>query len=158
MARRRPAEKIPLELILADRTVHPETGHALFVERAIDSSTGTLTVEAEFPNPDGVLRPGQYGRVRAVIDKIEAARLVPQRAVQELQGKHQVWVVGADETVALRNVTMGRRVDQLWVVDEGLEAGERIVVDGIQRLRAGVKVSAKTWEPPPPPAGAVVGA
>jgi membrane fusion protein (multidrug efflux system) len=82
------------------------------------------------------------------------ARLVPQRAVQELQGRHQIWVVTVDGTVDLRNVKMGRRVDQMWVVDDGLEAGERVVVDGIQRLRAGVKVDAKPWEPPPLPTAA----
>jgi membrane fusion protein (multidrug efflux system) len=157
-ARQKPRDAIPLELILADGTLHPETGHALFVERNIDASTGTLTVEAEFPNPNRVLRPGQYGRVRAVIDRIDAARLIPQRAVQELQGQHQVWVVGDDGTVELRNVMMGRRVDRMWVVREGLEPGERVVVEGIQRLRSGVKVDAKPWEPPPAPAGAVVGA
>jgi membrane fusion protein (multidrug efflux system) len=157
-ARRRPAERVPLELILADGTVHPETGHALFVERSVDASTGTLTVEARFPNPNRILRPGQYGRVRAVIDQIDDARLVPQRAVQELQGQHQIWVVGQDGAVELRNVLMGRRVDQMWVVREGLEPGEHVVVEGIQRLRSGVKVNAKPWEPPPAPDGAVVGA
>jgi membrane fusion protein (multidrug efflux system) len=157
-ARQRPAEKVPLDLILADGTVHPEKGHALFVERNIDASTGTLTVEARFPNPKKVLRPGQYGRVRGIIDQIDGARLIPQRAVQELQGQHQVWVVGDDGAVELRNVVMGRRVDQMWVVREGLEPGERVVVEGIQRVRSGVKVDAQPWEPPPVPEGAVVGA
>jgi membrane fusion protein (multidrug efflux system) len=88
--------------------------------------------------------------VRAVVGTIEKARLIPQRAVQELQGQHQVWVE-KDGTVELRKVRMGRRVDQMWVVEHGLIAGESVVVDGIQRLRAGVTVDAKPWEPPSPP-------
>lgn len=140
----------PLELILADGTVHTHTGRVEFVERNIDASTGTLTVEASFPNPEYVLRPGQYGRVRGVIDELEGARLIPQRCVQELQGQYQVWVE-KEGAVELRNVRMGRRVDQMWVVEHGLIAGESIVVDGIQRLRAGVTVDAKPWEPPPVP-------
>ena len=143
-------ERLELELILADGTLHPQRGFVKFVERNIDASTGTLTVEAAFANPDRILRPGQYGRVRAVIDTLKNARLIPQRAVQELQGQHQVWVE-SDGTVELRNVRMGRRVDRMWVVEHGLIAGERVVVDGIQRLRAGVTVDAKPWEPPPAP-------
>jgi membrane fusion protein (multidrug efflux system) len=143
-------ERLALELILADGTVHPQRGFVKFVERNIDASTGTLTLEAAFANPDRILRPGQYGRVRAVVDTLKNARLIPQRAVQELQGQHQVWVE-SDGTVELRNVRMGRRVDRMWVVEHGLIAGERVVVDGIQRLRAGVSVDAKPWEPPPAP-------
>jgi membrane fusion protein (multidrug efflux system) len=154
----RPKEdRLPLELVLADGTVHPQTGHVLFVERNVDASTGTLQIEAAFPNPDLVLRPGQYGRVRAVVDTLENALLVPQRAVQELQGQHQVWVVGDDGTVELRNVTMGKRVDLLWVVQEGLQAGEKVVADGIQRLRAGATVNAQPWQPPELPDEAVTG-
>jgi len=143
-------ERVALELVLADGTVHPQRGFTKFVERNIDASTGTLTLEAEFPNPDRVLRPGQYGRIRAVIDTLKSARLIPQRAVQELQGQHQVWVESGG-AVELRSVRMGRRVDRMWVVEHGLIAGERVVVDGIQRLRAGVTVDAKPWKPPPVP-------
>ena len=143
-------DRIALELILADGTVHAQRGFTKFVERNIDASTGTLTIEAAFPNPDRILRPGQYGRVRAVIDTLKGARLIPQRAVQELQGQHQVWVESGG-TVELRKVRMGRRVDRMWVVELGLIAGERVVVDGIQRLRAGMTVDAKPWEPPPVP-------
>jgi len=148
-------KRVPLELILADGTVHPHTGYVLFVERNIDASTGTLIVEAAFPNPKLVLRPGQYGRIRTVVDTLEDARLVPQRAVQELQGQHQVWVLQDDGTVNLRNVRMGRRVDQSWVVEDGLTPGERVVVEGIQRLRAGIQVNAQPWERPPVPAEAL---
>ena len=86
------AEPVALDLILADGTVHPHRGFTEFIERNVDASTGTLTMEASFPNPDRIVRPGQYGRIRAVVDTLENARLIPQRAVQELQGQHQVWV------------------------------------------------------------------
>ncbi len=147
-------ERVGLDLILADGTVHPHRGFAQYVERNIDASTGTLTIEASFPNPDRILRPGQYGRIRAVVDTLENARLIPQRAVQELQGQHQVWVE-SDGAVELRKVRMGRRVDRMWLVAHGLIAGERVVVDGIQHLRAGVTVDAQPWEPPPAPSEAV---
>lgn len=137
-----------LELILANGSVHPEAGHVKFVERNVSASTGTLMLEAAFPNPKLVLRPGQYGRVRAVIEVLEDRLLVPQRAVVELQGQYQIWVVKDDGGVELRNVEMGRRVDWRWVVRQGLSAGETVVVDGIQRLRAGVKVKTSPWEPP----------
>ena len=143
-----PRKQIPLELVLADGTVHTHTGHSEFVERNIDASTGTLTIEAAFPNPDFVLRPGQYGRIRATVEVLEDRLLVPQRAVQELQGQFQVWVVKEDKSVELRNVEMGRRVDWKWVVREGLAVGDVIVVDGIQRLRSGVTVNPEPWQPP----------
>ena len=95
-----------------------------------------------------MLRPGQYGRIRATLEVLEDRLLVPQRAVQELQGQFQVWVVKEDNSVVLRNVEMGRRVDWKWVVQEGLAAGDIIVVDGIQRLRSGVTVAPEPWEPP----------
>ncbi|NIW73930.1 MAG: efflux transporter periplasmic adaptor subunit, partial [Gemmatimonadetes bacterium] len=114
--RRSGGQQLPLELILADGTVHPHPGFAEFVERNIDASTGTITVEASFPNPEYILRPGQYGRVRTVIQRLRDARLIPQRAVQELQGQHQVWLLTGDTSVELRKVRMGQRVDQMWVV------------------------------------------
>jgi membrane fusion protein (multidrug efflux system) len=151
------AAKVPLQLVLADGTIHPYEGQVVYVERAIDASTGTLMIEAAFPNPELVLRPGQYGRVRAVVDVLRDARLVPQRAVQELQGQFQVWVVKDDDTVEPRQIEMGRRVDQMWVVRDGVSPGERIVVDGIQRLRSGMTVRGKPWVAPQQPAEAVAG-
>lgn len=150
-------ERVPLELILADGTVHNHLGTPLFIERNIDASTGTITVEARFPNPELVLRPGQYGRVKGVVDLIEGALLVPQRSVSEMQGQFQVWVIGADNVAELRAVTMGRRVNNMWIVEDGLQAGERVVVDGIQRLRSGATVSAHEWEPPSTTAAAASG-
>lgn len=150
-------KRVPLELILADGSLHPQLGYTEFVERNVDASTGTLIVEASFPNPRLIVRPGQYGRIRTVVETLRDARVIPQRAVQELQGQHQVWVVGDGGTVDLRNVEMGRRVDQFWVVNSGLEPGEQVVVDGIQRLRTGVSIDAKPWTPPELPAEVVTG-
>lgn len=132
-----------IELILADGTVHPHPGRLDAVERAIDSTTGTLAIQAEFPNPDRLIRPGQYGRARFVSEIRKNALLVPQRAVAELQNLYRVAVVGADDTVTLRTVKVGPRVDGLWVVEEGLAAGDRVVVEGLQRIREGLKVSPK---------------
>lgn len=141
--RRSDAER--LELILADGSLHTHRGRAVTVGREIDPMTGTLAVEAAFPNPDRVLRPGQYGKVRAVFEVRENAVLVPQRAVQELQGQFLVWVVGDDSTVTSRYVEPGPRADDLWIIDEGLEPGLRVVVEGVQRLRKGAKVSVQPY-------------
>jgi membrane fusion protein (multidrug efflux system) len=134
------APQLPLELVLADGSVHPETGRLVFVDRNVDPQTGTILLEAAFPNPGGIVRPGQYARVRAAVDMKEGAILVPQRAVSELQGIYNVAVVGGDDTVEMRMVTPAQRIDSLWVIDSGLKAGERIVVEGLQKVRPGVKV------------------
>lgn len=141
------ARQTPIELILADGTVHPHPGRLDAVERAIDATTGTLALQATFPNPDRLIRPGQYGRARFVSEVKTGALLVPQRAVSELQNLYTVAVVGADDTVDIRTVTVGPRVDGLWVVEEGLEPGERVVVEGLQRVRDGLKVSPKAVAP-----------
>ena len=126
-----------LELVLADGTVHKYKGNLVFADRAIDPKTGTLGIEAAFPNPDHFLRPGQYARLRAVIDRKENAILVPQTAVQELQGTHSVAVVGNDNKVSLRTVQAGDRVGSLWLIESGLKPGEKIVVEGLQKVRDG---------------------
>lgn len=130
-----------LELILSDGTVFPHRGHALLVNRAVDERTGTIQVRAEFPNPGNVLRPGQYGRVRAVTEQRKNALVVPQRAIAELQGIYQVGVVGADNTVTIRVVKLGPQFADMWVVDSGLEPGDKVIVDGLQRLRDGMTVA-----------------
>ena len=107
--------------MLADGTVHPQKGKLDAIERAVDATTGTLTVQFRFPNPGGLVRPGQYGRARFVIETKKGAMLVPQRAVQELQNLYSVAVVGADNKVAFKTVTVGPRVGSLWVVESGLE-------------------------------------
>lgn len=135
-----PEPERSFELVLADGTVHPEKGHLVFVDRAVDPATGTILVEVAFPNPGGLIRPGQYGRVRVAIDEKKGAILVPQRAVNELQGTYSVAVVKPDDTIDLRMVTAGARVGTLWVIDQGLKPDEKIVVEGTQKVRPGMKV------------------
>jgi membrane fusion protein (multidrug efflux system) len=130
----------PFELALADGSVHPEPGELVFVDRNVDPTTGTILLEASFPNPGGIVRPGQYARVRTAVDLKRGAILVPQRAVSELQGIYSVAAVGPDDTVEIRMVKPAERIGTLWVIDSGLRSGERIVVEGIQKVRAGVKV------------------
>jgi membrane fusion protein (multidrug efflux system) len=135
--------KLPFELVLADGSLHPHKGQLVFVDRNVDPQTGTILLEAAFPNPGGIVRPGQYARVRAAVDLKKDAILVPQRAVAELQGLYNVAVVGGDDTIELRNVKPGERIGTLWVIDSGLKAGERVVVEGLQKVRTGVKVKAE---------------
>jgi membrane fusion protein, multidrug efflux system len=130
-----------LELILSDGTVFPHRGHALLVNRAVDERTGTIQVRAEFPNPGNVLRPGQYARIRAETEHRKNALVVPQRAIAELQGIYQVGVVGSDNKVTIRVVKLGPQFADVWVVDSGLEPGDKVVVDGLQRLRDGMTVT-----------------
>jgi membrane fusion protein, multidrug efflux system len=134
----------PLELILADGSVFPHKGKVAIVDRAVDQKTGTLNFSAEFPNPDGQLRPGQFGRVRAVAEMAKDAILVPKRAVQEIQGMKTVLVVGADNMVALRTIQPGETVGDLQIVSGGLKPGERVIVDGIQKAKPGSKVNPTT--------------
>lgn len=132
-----------IELLLADGTVHPRKGRIDAIERAIDPTTGTLAVQFTFPNPGRVVRPGQYGRARFVIETKTGALLVPQRSVTELQNLYSVAVVGAGDKVEFRNVKVGPRVENLWVIEEGLKPGEKVIVEGLQKVRDGAIVSPK---------------
>jgi membrane fusion protein, multidrug efflux system len=136
-------KKFGVELLLADGSVHPHKGRLDSVERAVDPTTGTLSGQFSFPNPERILRPNQYGRARIVTDVKQAAVLVPQRAVQEIQGLYSVMVVKPDETVEQRMVKVGERVGNLWLIDSGAKPGEKVIVEGIQKVRPGVKVNAK---------------
>ena len=138
----REGSAITAQLFLADGSTYPYPGSLDAVERAVDPTTGTLAVQMSFPNPERLLRPGQYGRVRFASQIRRDALLVLQRAVQELQDRHNVVVVNADNKVSVRSVKVGPRVDDLWVIDEGLKPGERVVVEGLQRLRDGMTVKA----------------
>ena len=120
----------PLTLILSDGTTYPHSGAILAADREIDTKTGTIRISATFPNPDRILRPGGYGRVRADTRVRNDVLLVPQRAVTELQGTFQVRVVGADDKVSTKTVKVGERVGSRWIVDDGLQAGARVVVEG----------------------------
>jgi membrane fusion protein (multidrug efflux system) len=156
-----------LELYLADDSLFPQRGRFVFVGRAFDQQTGTINVQAEFPNPSRVLRPGQFARVRGVVDQRPDAVLVPQLAVQEQQGAKIVLVVEAGDKVALRPVTLADRVGDAVVVTRGLKPGERVIVEGMQKVRPGMQVKAvakatpgtprpgvpPTTAPAPPPSG-----
>ncbi len=135
--------KAEVELLLADGATHPHKGRVDAIERAIDPTTGTLAVQFKFPNPEKVLRPGQYGRARFVLETKAGALLVPQRAVTELQNLYSVAIVGAGDKVEFRNVKVGPRVDDLWVIEDGLKPGEKVVVEGLQKVRDGATVSPK---------------
>jgi membrane fusion protein (multidrug efflux system) len=139
-----------IELILADGIVHHHRGRVDAVERAVDPTTGTLMIQIAFANPERVLRPGQYGRIRFESEVRKGALLVPQRAVQELQNLYSVAVVGPDNKVTFRNAKVGPRVDSLWVIEEGLKPGEKVIVEGLQKIREGSTVTAK---PQPAPGG-----
>src|ERR1700757_5241261 len=130
-----------LELILGDGTVFPHRGRVLFLNREVDSRTGTIQARGEFPNPGNVLRPGQYGRVRAVTELRKGALLIPQAAVSELQGFYQVGVVAPDNKVTIKTVKLGPQFGDMWVVESGLQAGENVVVDGLQRVKSGMTVA-----------------
>jgi membrane fusion protein, multidrug efflux system len=142
-----------LELTLADGSVFPQKGRVIIADRAVDVKTGTLSLTAEFPNPEGLLRPGQFGRVRVAAEMAENAILVPQRAVQEIQGAKSVLVVGPDNMVTLRTIRPGESVGDLLIVRDGVRPGERVIVDGIQKARPGTKVN-----PSAAPAGSPSGA
>lgn len=140
-------EELPLELILADGSIYPHAGHLAIMDRQIDPTTGTMKIGALFPNPDNRLRPGQYGRVRATVYIQQGALLVPQRAVGEVQGKYMVAVVSGDNKVDIRMVQVGPRIDSDWIIEKGLKPGEQIVVEGIQKVRAGMTVTPKPFAP-----------
>ncbi len=136
-------EPASFQLTLADDKVYNHDGTLNFVGSTVDAGTGTLPVRAEFPNPERILREGQFARIRVEMEKLEGAVTVPLKAVQELQGMQLVYVLNADNTVAQRSVQTGDRVGKRWVVTEGLKAGETVVVEGMQRLRQGMQVSSK---------------
>ena len=144
-----PLDKRPerMELIMPDGSIYPRKGRFYYVDRQIQSSTGAITMYGLFPNPDNILRPGQYAKVRAVTDDIAGAVLIPQRAVNELQGTNQVAVVTPGNVIELRNVTLGDKVGPLCIVTSGLNAGEHVVVEGIQKCQPGLVVTPEPYVP-----------
>ena len=137
-----------LELILADGSTYPQTGKLFAADNQVDVRTGSIRIAALFPNPKGILRPGQFARIRVRSEVRHNAVLVPQRAVIELQGTYQVAIVGPDNKVHIQPLQMGRRVDHEWIVDRGLKPGERIVVEGVQKVQEGAPVNPKPWTAP----------
>jgi membrane fusion protein (multidrug efflux system) len=132
-----------LQLVLADGTIHEYGGQVVSFDAAVNPTTGTLTLEADFPNPERLVLPGQFARVRGVVEVRKGALAVPQRAVMESQGLFQLAVLASDGVVELRRVEMGPRVDKWWIVESGLGAGERVALEGLQRLRSGATVVPK---------------
>jgi membrane fusion protein (multidrug efflux system) len=132
-----------LELVLSDGSTYDSKGRVVTVDRNIDPATGTLGIEALFPNPTALLRPGQFGRVRAPVTTRMGATVVPQRAVREMQGTFSVGVLKPDSTVEIRSVKAGARVGSDWVIDSGLVANDMIVIEGMQKVRPGAKVQVK---------------
>ena len=131
----------PFALIMADNSLYPYKGKVSFVDRALDLTTGTLKIYVSFPNPNQLLRPGLFGRIRVELEEKPNALLVPQRAVQELQGLKTVLVVGQDNKVAVRTITLGDRYQDFFIVTHGLKPGERVVVEGLQKAIPGQKVT-----------------
>jgi membrane fusion protein (multidrug efflux system) len=137
-------EREGLELILADGTVHKHRGKVIAYDAAINPTTGTFTLEADFPNPGNIVLAGQFARVRGIVETRQGALLIPQRAVSELQGNYRVFVIKPDNTVALRDVEPGPRVGNRWLIDKGLNPGERVAVEGLLRLKDGMTVNPVT--------------
>jgi len=132
--------RLPLELTLADGTIYPQTGKFFFADRQVNQTTGAIRLAGLFPNPGNILRPGQYGRVRTSTRTHQNALLVPQRAVTELQGTYQVAVVDSANRIEIRTVKVGERTGRMWIVDEGLKPGERVVAEGVQKVGPGLTV------------------
>jgi len=141
-------KSLQFELILGNGEIYPQKGKFYALDRSLDVKTGSIRYYVTFPNPGNVLRPGQFGNVRFVADMKKGAMVIPQEAVNELQGSYQVAVVGDDNKVTIRPVKMGERIGAMWEVTEGLKPGDRVVVQGLQKAREGSTVVAKDWTPP----------
>ena len=140
-------EERELTLILADGTEHPQPGHVIASAQAIDSQTGTYTMEAAFPNPDGLLLPGQFARVRAPYQTLRNVTVVPRRAIVEQQGRFKLYEVDANNSVVVRDVTLGPSKDNDVVIESGLQGGEQIIVEGLQKVRPGMTVAPQAFVP-----------
>ncbi len=141
-------KRIDFDLILGSGNVYPRKGKFYALDRNLDPKTGSIRYYVTFPNPDATLRPGQFGKVRFVPDSVQNALVVPQEAVTELQGNFQVAVVDQNNKVSIRPVKTGERIGAMWQVTEGLKAGDRVVVQGVQKAREGAAVTVKEWTPP----------
>jgi membrane fusion protein (multidrug efflux system) len=149
-AERRQGEA-PFELILADGSLYPHRGTFDFIDRQIDPTTGAILVQASFPNPDFLIRPGLFARVRALAETVKDGILVPQRSVAELQGLYRVYVVNEQNKVEERQIRVGPKFDSRWLVLDGLKAGEKVVYEGLQKVSDGAAVNPKVVTPPPTP-------
>jgi len=140
-------KKLEWQLRLSDGSIYPPKGRFYALDRQVDVRTGAILVKVQFPNPGNVLRPGGFGNISTVVRIQKNALLVPQRAVNELQGGYLVAVIGTDNKVSIRPIKVGPKVDTMWIVNEGLKPGERIVAEGVQKVRNGMEVQAKPFQP-----------
>jgi len=131
---------INLELILADETLYEHKGKIDFIDRNVDSSTGAILLQATFPNPDGLIRPGQFARVKAMVKEEKDALLVPQKCVSELQGQYSVFIVNSENIIESKQVKIGEKIGEFLVVKEGLNNGDKVILEGVQKLRSGIEV------------------
>ncbi len=143
----RGASKIPLTLTLSNGEVYPQKGYVVFVDRQLNAQTGAIRIAAAFPNPGNILRPGQFGRVKAATEVRRNAILVPQAAVNDFQGQEQVYTVAQNNTVHVNNVTLGPQFGNNWIVESGLSGGSLVITDNIQKLREGEPISPEMSEP-----------
>ena len=148
------AQDVPLDLILVDGSIYGHKGKVSVLNRQVDVATGTFKVASLFPNPNNLLRPGQFGRIRATMKTVKGALLVPQRSVTEMQGKFLLAVVGADNKVDIRPVVVGERIGSDWLIAQGLKPGEKVIAEGTQKVRPGMTVEAKPFVAAAPAAGA----
>jgi membrane fusion protein (multidrug efflux system) len=142
-------KRLPLELLLADGTTYAKKGKFYFADRAVNQNTGAIRIAGLFDNPGNILRPGQYARIRASTSVRQGALLVPQRAVSELQGTYQVAVVDSNNKVSIATVKVGERAGPMWIIEDGLKPGDRVVAAGVQKVRPGAQVNPKPFSPEP---------
>jgi RND family efflux transporter MFP subunit len=142
-------KRMPLELILADGTTYAKKGRVSFADRAVNQNTGAIRIAGLFDNPGNILRPGQYARIRAATSIHQSALLIPQRAVSELQGTYQVAVVDNQNKVSIAPVKVGERVGPMWIIEDGLKSADRVVAEGVQKVRPGAQVNPKPYSVQP---------
>ena len=140
--------KADLSLILSDGSVYPHTGKADFVNREVDPQTGALLIQASFPNPDELLRPGQFAKVKGEVEVVKDGILIPQRCVMELQGTFSVYVLGDQNKIQMKTVTVGPKIESFWLIRDGLKAGEKVVYEGLQKVKNGTVVAAEVVDVP----------
>lgn len=142
------SQQAKISLVLSDGSLYDHPGRFNFANRQVDPETGTIMFQASFPNPDKLLRPGQFARIKVIMEEVEGGLLIPQRCVKEIQGIHQVYVVNANNEIELKNVKLGIKVGGMWMVENGLAPGETIVLEGLNLVRPGQKVQPEKVEIP----------
>ena len=139
-------QDLPVELILADGTFYDQKGKIDFIDRNVDPSTGAILLQASFPNPDGLIRPGQFARVKTMIKEEIDALLLPQKCITELQGQFSVFVVNSENKIERKQVEIGDKIDDLWIIKEGINSGDKVVLEGLQKVASGMEVIPEVTE------------